>query len=470
MRKEIGPCDAKTELPKLLRRAEISKHHRETPPLSTATHSGKFKPSVAAAIVIANMIGTGVFTSLGFQLLEIQSGFVLLMLWVVGGVSALCGALCYAELGAALPRSGGEYNFLSQIYHPMAGFISGWVSATAGFAAPTALAALTFGSYFSSVFPSLSALWLASGLVVLLTAIHCTSHASSGGVQSALTALKLMLIVGFSALALTMVETPQPIVFSPVAGDGALLLGGSFAVSLIFVNYAYSGWNAATYISSELAQPRRHLPIILISSTVLVALCYLLLNYVFLFTAPVDALVGKVEVGYVAAQYAFGATGATIMGILLALLLVSTVSAMIVAGPRVLHAIGQDFPAFKELGVVNSDGVPTRAILLQCIVSLFFLWTSSFESILIFSGATMALNTFFAVLGVFVLRWTRPELERPYKTWLYPLPPLIFLAITGWTLVYTVLQRPVEAWMCAGIILSGAIFYGASIRLGRRRQ
>jgi len=416
------------------------------------------------------MIGTGVFTSLGFQLLEIQSGFVILMLWAVGGLSALCGALCYAELGAALPRSGGEYNFLSQIYHPMAGFISGWVSATVGFAAPTALAALTFGSYFSSAFPALSPLWLATGLLMLLTAVHCTSHASSGGLQSFLTAVKLLLIIGFSVLVLSMVESPQPIAFTPIEGDGALLLGGSFAVSLIFVNYAYSGWNAATYISSELQHPKKHLPVILVVSTALVALCYMLLNYVFLYTAPVDALAGKVEVGYVAAQYAFGETGAMVMGVLLALLLISTVSAMIVAGPRVLHAIGQDFPAFRELGVVNKDGVPARAILLQCAVTLLFLWTSSFESILIFAGATMALNTFFAVLGVFVLRWTQPELERPYKTWLYPLPPILFLGITGWTLVYTIAQRPVEALMSAGIIVSGAIFYTASVGIGRRRE
>ena len=416
------------------------------------------------------MIGTGVFTSLGFQLMEIRSGFVLLMLWVVGGITALCGALCYAELGASLPRSGGEYNFLSRIYHPMAGFISGWVSATVGFAAPTALAALTFGSYLSSVLPSLSALWLASGLVVTLTVVHSSSHASSGGLQSALTVLKLLLIVGFSALALWWVEIPQPLVFSPVSGDAALLMSGSFAVALIFVNYAYSGWNAATYISSELERPGKHLPIILVSSTVLVALCYLLLNYVFLATAPMDALVGKVEVGYVAAQYAFGQTGATVMGVLLAMLLISTVSAMIVAGPRVLHAIGQDFPAFRELGVGNADGVPARAIGLQCVVTLLFLWTSSFESILIFSGATMALNTFFAVLGIFILRWRHPDMERPYKTWLYPLPPIIFLAITGWTLVYTVMQRPVEAWMSAGTIVSGAVFYLLSVKLGQRRQ
>jgi basic amino acid/polyamine antiporter, APA family len=419
--------------------------------------------------VIANMIGTGVFTSLGFQLLDIRSGFVLLMLWAVGGVSALCGALSYAELGAALPRSGGEYNFLSQIYHPMAGFISGWVSATVGFAAPTALASLTFGSYLGSVFPSLSPLWLATVLVIALTFVHCTSHASSGGLQSALTLIKLLLIICFSLLALTLVDQPQPMTFAPIEGDGTLLFSGTFAVALIYVNYAYSGWNAATYISSELERPQQHLPIVLVASTVLVALCYILLNYVFLVVAPADEMAGKVEVGYVAAQYVFGDTGAIIMGVLLAMLLISTVSAMIVAGPRVLHAIGEDFPVFRKLGVVNADGIPARAITLQCLVALVFLWTSSFESILIFAGATMALNTFFAVLGLFVLRRTKPALARPYKTWMYPLPPLVFLAITGWTLVYTVMQRPVEAWMCVGIIFSGALFYQASIRLGKRR-
>ena len=429
-----------------------------------------FRPRTAAAIVIANMIGTGVFTSLGFQLLEIQSGFVLLMLWAVGGVAALCGALSYAELGAALPRSGGEYNFLTEIYHPIAGFISGWVSATVGFAAPTALAALTFGSYLSSVFPSLSPLWLATGLVTGLTAVHCTSHAGSGGTQSFFTALKLILIMGFSVLALYLMDVPQPVSFVPVAGDGALLLSGSFAVSLIYVNYAYSGWNAATYISSELEQPQRHLPPVLIISTSIVALSYLLLNYVFLSVAPMDKMAGQIEIGYVAAQSVMGPVGATVMGTLLSLLLISTVSAMVMAAPRVLQAIGRDFPAFRELGVRNRHGLPTRAILLQSSISLLFLWTSSFESILIFSGATMALNTFFTVLGLFILRRTQPDLPRPYKTWLYPLPPLLFLGLTGWTLVYTVMQRPLEGLMTLGIIVSGAVFYWLSKWIGRIRH
>lgn len=428
----------------------------------------RFRPSVAAAIVIANMIGTGVFTSLGFQLVEIQSAPVLLALWAVGGLAALCGALSYAELGAALPRSGGEYNFLSEIYHPGAGFISGWVSATVGFAAPTALAAMTFGSYLSAVFPQLSAVWLATGLIVVLTVAHSRSHKSSGSTQSVFTVLKILLILGFAGLALLFNDSGQSTRFSPAEGDGALLFSGAFAVSLIYVNYAYSGWNAATYITGELASPRRSLPIVLIASTSVVCLSYLLLNYVFLAVAPMDAMVGKVEVGYVAAGYAFGAAGATIMGVLLALLLVSTVSAMILAGPRVLHRIGEDFPLFKVLGRVNGDGIPATAVVVQALVALLFLWSASFDRILVFSGATMALNTFFTVLGVFVLRWRQPGLDRPFKTWLYPLPPMIFLLITGWTLLYIVLQRPIEAMICVGIVVSGAVFYLVSQRVGAR--
>jgi len=428
----------------------------------------RFRPSVAAAIVVANMIGTGVFTSLGFQLVEIQSAPVLLALWAVGGLAALCGALSYAELGAALPRSGGEYNFLTEIYHPIAGFISGWVSATVGFAAPTALAAMTFGSYLSAVFPQLSAIWLATGLIIILTLAHSRSHRSSGSTQSLFTILKILLIIGFAILALTLNDADQNTRFAPVAEDPALLFSGAFAVSLIYVNYAYSGWNAATYISGELENPQRSLPVVLVASTSLVGLAYLLLNYVFLAVAPMEAMVGKVEVGFVAASYAFGDAGGTIMGVLLGLLLVSTVSAMILAGPRVLHRIGEDFALFRLLGRTNPDGIPSLAVIVQATIALAFLWSASFDRILVFSGATMALNTFFTVLGVFVLRRRAPDLPRPFRTWLYPLPPLIFLLITGWTLLYVVLQRPIEAMITVFIVATGGLFYFVSQRLSAR--
>ena len=405
------------------------------------------------------MIGTGVFTSLGFQLVDIQSAPAIIMLWLVGGLSARCGALSYAELGAALPRSGGEYHFLTEIYHPCAGFISGWVSATVGFAAPTALAALTFGSYLNSSGVAVNPLWLATVAIVALTAAHCSTHRHSGGTQTSFTILKLLLIVAFSFAALTLSPNQQPISLVWDQNATTLMGSGAFAVSLIYVNYAYSGWNAATYISGELAAPQRSLPRVLGVSTAIVAALYCLLNFVFLSVAPMEAMAGKVEVGVIAADFAFGSTLGTFMGLLLALLLISTISAMILAGPRVLHRIGQDYPRFATLARENQDGIPVNAILLQSGTALAFLWTASFEQILIFSGATMALNTFATVLGLFVLRWRQPGLRRPFRVSFYPITPLIFLGITGWTLIYIVLQRPVEALITLAILASGGLVY-----------
>ena len=420
------------------------------------------------AVIIANMIGTGVFTSLGFQLADIRSPFVLIMLWVVGGLTALCGALTYAELGAALPRSGGEYNFLSRIYHPAAGFISGWISATIGFAAPAALAAITFGVYLASVFPFLSPTWLACGLVIALSAAHATNRRGSGGMQRAFTAIKIILIIGFCVLSWVRVDEPQNISFWPSAGDGPLIASGAFAVSLIYVNYAYTGWNAATYITGELDRPQENLSRILLVGTAIVIAIYVLLNFTFLYVAPMDAMTGKLEIGYVSARFAFGSNGAAIMGVVLALLLVSTVSAMIMAGPRVLQVIGEDFGAFRTLARVNNGGVPAIAIVVQSILTLAFIVSASFESILVFAGFTLGLNTFFTVLGVFVLRWTRPELPRPYRTALYPLPPLLFLGVTGWTLTYILWERPIEGLWGLGIVASGALAFALTTWIGNR--
>lgn len=429
----------------------------------------KFRFWTVTAVVIANMVGTGVFTSLGFQLLDIRSGFVLLMLWVVGGLAALCGAMTYAELGAALPRSGGEYNFLSRIYHPAAGFVSGWVSATIGFAGPTALAAMTFAAYFSSVFPGdspdLQRKLLAAGLVIVLTGIHASNRRNSGGLQVAFTILKVAVIVLFCAVAVVVAETPQQVEFLPSEGDGALMTSGAFAVSLIYVSYAYTGWNAATYLSGELEDPQRTLPRILFVGTAVVTLLYVLLNFVFLYVAPMNAMTGKVEIGYIAAEAAFGPSGGKFTGVVLALLLVSTVSAMTMAGPRVLQVIGQDFRPLRALARTNRNGVPSVAIVTQSALTLLFIFSSTFESVLVFAGFTLALNSFATVLGVFVLRWRQPALPRPYRTFGYPVTPLVYLALTGWTLSFVLANRPTEGLFGLGLIATGLVFY----RLSRRR-
>ena len=433
--------------------------------------AGKFRYTTVTAVVIANMIGTGVFTSLGFQLLDIRSGFVLLMLWAVGGLAAVCGAMTYAELGAAMPRSGGEYNFLTRIYHPAAGFVSGWVSATIGFAGPTALAAMTFGAYATSIIPGGSSDWLekllAAGLVIGVTLVHASSRRNSGGLQLIFTILKVGIIVAFCIIALVLIDTPQPVTFLPVAGDGALLTSGTFAVALIYVSFAYTGWNAATYLSSELERPQQTLPWILMGGTGVVTILYVSLNFVFLYAAPMDAMVGQVEVGYIAAEAAFGDLGGRFTGLVFAMLLVSTVSAMTLAGPRVIQVIGEDFPALKRLAKTNADGIPSTAIFLQSSLALLFIFSSSFESILVFAGFTLALNSFATVLGIFVLRWRQPDLPRPYRTFLYPLPPLIYLALTGWTLWFVLVSRPAEGLFGIGIMGSGLIFYFLSFSKGK---
>ena len=425
--------------------------------------NNKFRFTTVTAVVIANMIGTGVFTSLGFQLLEIQSGFALLALWAVGGVAALCGAMTYAELGAALPRSGGEYNFLARIFHPAAGFVSGWVSATIGFAGPCALAAMTFAAYATSILDTGDLPWLrpalAVGLVIALGLAHASNHRTSGETQLVFTILKVVVIVVFCATALVFVGERQPIGFLPTAGDTGELFSAEFAVALIYVSYAYTGWNAATYLGSELEDPQRTLPMILFSGTLVVMLLYLALNYVFLSVAPVDAMRGQVEVGYVAAQSAFGEVGGKLAGLVLAALLISTVSAMTLAGPRVLQVVGEDFHALRFFARTNRDGIPSAAIYTQTALSVVFIVTASFESILVFAGFTLALNSFVTVLSVFVLRWRQPQLPRPYRTFAYPLTPLVYLALTGWTLVFVLINKPVEALFGIGVIASGLVLY-----------
>lgn len=423
----------------------------------------KFKYTTVTAVVIANMVGTGVFTSLGFQLLEIRSGFVLLMLWAVGGLVALCGAMTYAELGAAMPRSGGEYNFLTRIFHPAIGFVSGWVSATVGFAGPTALAAMTFAAYATSSLPVDTRPWmlkvLACGLIVVLTLIHGSNRRNSGGLQVVFTVLKVGVIIAFCAGALLLVSTAQPVRFAFANEDISVLTSGAFAVSLIYVSYAYTGWNAATYLSGELENPQRTLPWILTMGTLVVMVLYLALNFVFLRVTPMDAMIGQLEVGYIAADAAFGEAGGRFAGLVLSLLLISTVSAMTVAGPRVLHVIGQDIKALRLLARINSDGVPATAIMVQSSLAIIFILTSSFESVLVFSGFILALNSFVTVLGIFVLRVRQPDLPRPYRTFGYPITPVIYLSLTGWTLTFVLINKPGESLLGLGVIGVGLMLY-----------
>src|SRR5437764_9811442 len=239
----------------------------------------------ACGIVIANIIGTGVFTSLGFQVADIQSGFALLMLWIVGGIAALCGALCYGELSAALPRSGGEYHFLSEIYHPAVGFMAGFISATVGFAAPIALAAMAFGKYFHGVFNFGSPVLLSFVLVWTTALFHFGNLRLGSAFQNLWTIVKLLLIAALIGAGF-LVEQKQPITFLPHATDTMSIFSGAFAVALVYVMYSYSGWNASSYIIGEVKNPQRNVPRSLLIGTIIVMLAHVPLTPVFLAPTP----------------------------------------------------------------------------------------------------------------------------------------------------------------------------------------
>jgi len=429
-----------------------------------------FSSRTAITLVVANMIGTGVFTSLGFQLLDIQSAPIILVLWFIGGVVALCGALCYAELGAALPRSGGEYNFLSRIYHPSAGFVSGWVSVTVGFSAPTAAAAITAATYFKSVFPETPVMPMGLGLVALIGALHFGSRRGSANFQQLFTSIKILLILVFIGAAWWQVGQLQSVVWVPRVEDFSLVGTGAFAVALIYVNYAYTGWNAATYLSGEVENPTQALPGILVIGTALVTVLYLLLHAMFLSVAPMSAMAGKAEIGFVVAGFAFGETGAKVVGVMLSILLISTVSAMLLAGPRALQVMGQDFRVFSWLAKETKSGVPAIAVGLQVAITLLLIITSSFESIIIFSGTILALNSLLTVLGLSVLRVREPNLPRPFRLPWYPLPLVVYAVIVSWTLVYLVIERPVEVLWALGLIALGLLVYVVSAKLESSTQ
>jgi basic amino acid/polyamine antiporter, APA family len=413
---------------------------------------------VATAIVVADMVGVGVFTSLGFQVKDIPSGFSILLLWTLGGIVALCGVFSYGELGAMFPRSSGEYNFLSRAFHPAFGFMAGWVSATVGFAAPVALAAMAFGEYGRSVFPDASPLALAAGVVWLVSLVQLGGVQHSSSFQLVSTVLKVALIIAF-LIAGFAIGTPQPISFAPDPADFAHVTSAPFAISLVFVMYSFSGWNAATYIIGEMRTPQRSLPRSLLVGTLIVLVLYVALNAVFLRTAPIDKLAGQLQVASIAGSYIFGDIGGRIVAGMLCVGLVSSISAMMWIGPRVMMTMGEDIPALKVFASKSRRGAPVSAILFQLAVATLMLFTRSFEAVLDFIQFALLFCSFFTVLGVIKLRITRPDLPRPYRAWGYPLTPLVFLLVTGFMMYYLFAERPVQAALGMLIMISGLVIY-----------
>ena len=410
---------------------------------------------VAAALVVANMIGTGVFTSLGFQLVDIQNSWSIILLWIMGGVMALVGALCYAEVGCAYPQSGGEYVFLTKLYHPLMGYLAGWVSLFVGFAAPVALAAMAMGAYLSNVL-TIPPVYLALGIILLVSLIHSFNIRTSSRFQSLATWFKVLLIVFLIGAGFAVGSESGALDFS--GSWTTEILTPSFAIAFVYVSYSYTGWNAAAYIIDEVDRPKVTLPRALVQGTLLVTVLYVLLQVVFLRNGTLDALRGTLDVGHVFATGVFGARGAGLINLLIAFFLISSISAMVWVGPRVSMAMGKEYALWRFLSQKNRRGIPVAAIWFQAAVSMAYVVTGTFESVLLYCGFILQLSSAFTVAGVFVLRRREGSGDRFKAPW-HPLLPTLFILLSLWILGYLLANQPMESLMGLLILAAGVLTY-----------
>jgi basic amino acid/polyamine antiporter, APA family len=433
----------------------------------------KYSRSVATNMVIANMIGTGIFTSIGFQVMNppigIPDPFAIMFIWFIGGVFALCGATAYAEVATTFRESGGEYTFLSKIYHPIVGFASGWVSIIVGFSAAIAALALASGDYLMPIMnemlgsnlPEYVPKVVAISLIMLVTLIQLGGVVTGGLFQNIITTIKLMFI-------LVIIITPffflaesgkSHVSFSPNSSSWSTIFSLPFAGSLVYVMFAYSGWNSSSYIAGNMENPKKNLPFSLVTGTAIVTLVYLALTGVFMYVCTFDEMRGKVAIGNIVISKVFNEQAALIFAGLFAVALVSGINAMFIAGPRVAQRMGEDYRIFSFLKGQNEKGAPVNAILLQTLISITIVLLFDFRMILQYIELTLSLFCLLTVVGVFVIRARKLGDESSIKTWGYPFTPLLFIGVTLWMILYFVQMEPMRLVWTGVTILSAVVIY-----------
>ncbi len=428
----------------------------------------------ATNIVVADMIGVGIFTTSGLLLGELGSPVLMIFLWVGGGFLALCGALCYGELGAAMPRAGGEYVYLSTLFHPLLGFLTGWVSLFVGFSAPLAASSLGFSEYLSRALPGLVG-WgdpelikkaLAIIVILALTLVHLRGMEFGSRVQNYLTVGKVLLIAGLVIVG-----------FALGRGDfgnfqrGADVPSGlagwkTAALSLMWIGFAYTGWNASAYIGSEIRDPERNLPRSLILGTGLVMLLYLCLNLLFVYAVVPGEMSGVIAVGGLAASELFGGIADIAISCLIAFALLSAINALVILGPRVYYAMAKDGYFFKFVADVHPVfRVPSKSIVLQFAIAAVMVMSGTFDQILTYMGFGLGIFPVLAVIGVFKLRKAN---RSTYRMPLYPVVPLVFICVSLSIMALAYLERPVESSIALATVAVGIPVYAVFSRVRGR--
>lgn len=408
----------------------------------------------AAAIVIANMIGTGVFTSLGFQLADIKNTWSILILWVLGGILGLIGAFTYAELGTHFKESGGDYIFLSRIFHPFVGYLYAWISLTVGFSGPIAISALAMTSYLSPLNESFFTDWFGIGVILLITAVHSVSVGQSGRFQSYATILKIAFVVTLILIGFMYVPIENNALSFGSEWKSELLLPG-FAVSLIYVSYAYTGWNSAAYIIDEIDDPNRNLPKALIPSTILVTVLYVFLQVVFLRHGTVNDLSDKIEVATISFNNIFGETGGYWVSIFIGVQLIATISGYLWAGSRVSYAMAKDNPLWSQIAIKNKNGIPVRALWLQAAISILLTLTGTFEQVLLYASFALQLMGTLTVASLLWLKRQEGTYHSPGRPWLQ----IIYILFSVWVLGFMLKEQPYESLIGLGFVLVGGISF-----------
>lgn len=413
------------------------------------------------------MIGAGIFTTSGLLMADLKNPMLMLILWFVGGIIAFTGAMCYGEIGASIPKAGGEYAILSRLYNPRLGFLSGWVSFVVGFSAPIAASSIGFSEYLYRAMPYIFEFsWIGvvgmkkvySILIILIfTLVHLRGVDFGAKVQNYLTLMKVLLVVGLILFGFFLGNGD----FGHLKAAEEISLKGldwkTTGLSLMWIMFAFSGWNASVYIGSEIKNPKRNIPMSLLIGTGMVALLYLLLNLLYIYAIPPKEMEGVIAIGGLATGKLFGQNFEPIFSLFIAFALFSSISAFIILGPRVYFAMSTDGHFFKFASRIHPKyQVPTYSIIFQSIISVVIILSGTFDQILTYMGFSLGIFPIITIFGLFKLRkQNKSVLKLPG----YPFTPIIYI-LAGVTMLFlSFLERPMESSIAILTVLAGLPAY-----------
>jgi len=439
-------------------------------------------------VVVASMIGTGIFITTGELLAMTHNALLIMVLWIVAFVVAVTGSLCYAELATMWPDVGGEYIYLKKTFGLLPSFLTGWISLVIGFTACVAITSITVVEYVHQFVQSiqgaqsplavfLAGAWnkkfIACGIIIFFGAVHIIGVRTGSVVQNILTVIKIAIILAMLGFGIYMADWGQAGRLAAVYDTAGARAGNSvpvMGVSLLIIMFSFAGWNGASYLAGEIKRPERNLPWALLVGTIVTSVLYLLLTIVFLISAPGPELMGQRAIGAVAMRSLFGPGVSNFFTLAIALILLSSISVEIMIGPRVYYAMAKDRMLFHGLGVVSDRlGTPAFAIILQVVLSVFYVFVGNSTILMEYMGFALGIFPVLTVVGLIYLRVKHPEIPRPFKVPLFPLIPLVFIVISLFMLIAGFMAWTNTSKFALLVVLAGVpVFYIWRWIVGRR--